>query len=576
MKIIIRLLLIMLTLQGHAQISDFPYQREWATYFHADVFDSQGNAIVMGRTDHAFFNALLPYVSNPENTGVRFIAKLNANQTIGFVTKFGPSQIDNSSDLNHTVLTVDDNGNIYLCGYTKATDGISTIGAYQQNFHSNWSDPYDVYYPEADVTVTMPEYLCSDGFVMKFSPMGEKLWGTYFNGNKEVISLGMSANDDFLYLHGLTTSYLGIATADTYIPEWNDDIPTHQHRLFISKLNTQTGYPIWGTFTGSSNPSGYYAGTNFTVNSNGTVYSHANNQITAVSSSGQFMGNYVAAESSNDVLTMQRDEYGNFYVLGRTQSDAMGTSGTYKPEKTNPFEYFIAKYSEAGNKLWGTYLTGTVPVGSPTLGFYAYRFDIYVGFNTTEDGLATSGAFQLQNNGGLDAVFMKLAGVNGQLRWLSYYGGIGNETIINQIGFDQSENLYISGGGIEAGGILSPAEQIITQNALFATPFAPGSFGYVVKFSHAESLSLQYNTVSGMSLYPNPATSNITLQTKQEISLRATINIFDSIGRKIISTNATNTTFNIIDVSSLSSGIYIITIDDGDFRISKKFVKKEL
>ncbi|MGL1572129.1 T9SS type A sorting domain-containing protein, partial [Vibrio parahaemolyticus] len=62
---------------------------------------------------------------------------------------------------------------------------------------------------------------------------------------------------------------------------------------------------------------------------------------------------------------------------------------------------------------------------------------------------------------------------------------------------------------------------------------------------------------ANISLYPNPATNHITISADEAIS---TINIVDRMGR-MINTVSANGTQSQIDLSNLSSGIYVAKIN---------------
>lgn len=68
-------------------------------------------------------------------------------------------------------------------------------------------------------------------------------------------------------------------------------------------------------------------------------------------------------------------------------------------------------------------------------------------------------------------------------------------------------------------------------------------------------------------IYPNPATDNLYIKTISEIS---NYSIFNSLGQKTVS--AINN--NKIDVSNLSSGVYIIKVETSQGSSTQKFVKK--
>jgi len=92
------------------------------------------------------------------------------------------------------------------------------------------------------------------------------------------------------------------------------------------------------------------------------------------------------------------------------------------------------------------------------------------------------------------------------------------------------------------------------------------SAGHVRVFDLSGLLSIEEFTVSDFSLYPNPASNQITIETQNTIEIKE-ITIYNSLGQRMISSLETN-----INTSQLVSGIYIVNIftDQGIF--SKKLI----
>ncbi len=74
---------------------------------------------------------------------------------------------------------------------------------------------------------------------------------------------------------------------------------------------------------------------------------------------------------------------------------------------------------------------------------------------------------------------------------------------------------------------------------------------------------------SGLSLYPNPVTNLITIDSKNE--LLTSIQIFDISGKQLYASNNLNATSKTVDISYLSRGIYFISINN---QVTKKIIKK--
>ena len=74
-----------------------------------------------------------------------------------------------------------------------------------------------------------------------------------------------------------------------------------------------------------------------------------------------------------------------------------------------------------------------------------------------------------------------------------------------------------------------------------------------------------------LTLSPNPTKDILTISTKTPLNQNTIYSIFDINGRQLISTKLKNQT---IDVSSLSTGNYILRIISGEDVKTQKFIKQ--
>lgn len=82
---------------------------------------------------------------------------------------------------------------------------------------------------------------------------------------------------------------------------------------------------------------------------------------------------------------------------------------------------------------------------------------------------------------------------------------------------------------------------------------------------------LQETTViEGLSLYPNPV-SNGKVYITSKNDLDKEIIIFDVLGKKVLQTTLSSKELN---VSNLTSGVYIIKINEGDASATRKLIVK--
>lgn len=79
---------------------------------------------------------------------------------------------------------------------------------------------------------------------------------------------------------------------------------------------------------------------------------------------------------------------------------------------------------------------------------------------------------------------------------------------------------------------------------------------------------VQESTIEGLNIYPNPTSGDrIYITTKSNDDKQITI--FDVLGKKVLQTVLTSKELNI---SSLSPGVYIIKIEEGDASTTRKLI----
>ena len=90
-----------------------------------------------------------------------------------------------------------------------------------------------------------------------------------------------------------------------------------------------------------------------------------------------------------------------------------------------------------------------------------------------------------------------------------------------------------------------------------------------IGFHNIATASVTDNLFSGIKMYPNPVSGN---KIYFNVSDDVTVEVYNVLGKTVISTEVTNTKNN-IDVSNLSKGIYILKINSGKQFITKKLIK---
>ncbi len=87
-------------------------------------------------------------------------------------------------------------------------------------------------------------------------------------------------------------------------------------------------------------------------------------------------------------------------------------------------------------------------------------------------------------------------------------------------------------------------------------------------------LSVAQNTLTNFALYPNPNKGSFTVQFDSKTNSDITIAVYDLRGRIIMNNKYNNTGLftQSINLDSIQSGIYMVTVQDGDTKVVKKII----
>lgn len=175
--------------------------RKWGTYYGGTAKDAinsldvnNGSIAICGIT-YSSSGISISGAHQPSLSGANynaFLALFDTSGTISWSTYYG----DDSTSANDCI--IDDSGNIFLCGTTKATINISTSNVHQS---SNLG--------------------LSDAYLVKFNISGIRQWGTYYGGSnydgaKQCIKTG-----GHIFVLGNTSSSTNIAFPKYYSPYTN-------------------------------------------------------------------------------------------------------------------------------------------------------------------------------------------------------------------------------------------------------------------------------------------------------------------------------------------------------------------
>jgi hypothetical protein len=388
-----------------------------------------------------------------------FVAKINSTGHKIWASYFGgPSNDDVCSE------TFDNYGNFYLAGYTRSTSNITTTGSFQPTFGGGYID----------------------AFLVKFDSTGIRKWSTYIGGSGYDWGYTTTADEnDNIYIAGRTTSINNIATSGCYqfIPGGNSD-------AFIQKFTT-TGSRIWGTYLGGE---GDDYGFSLTYDSNSYIYLAGHTSSTGGISYGNSYqtyfggGNmdvflakictcgplvwstYYGGNDDDEGWSVTSDYKGYLYVSGVTSSlNGISTPGCYQDTLNRNSDAFLAKFSDYGNRVWGTYFGGDSSDGGLSVVYSSNRIHItgYTFSSDLKSPVVNNDSF----HGSCDA-FIATFDASGKSKWLEYIGGTDYDEALS-ITSDSKNSIYICGYTGSSSGIA-------TSGALQDT-FGGGNFDVFIK-----------------------------------------------------------------------------------------------
>ncbi len=320
---------------------------------------------------------------------------------------------------------IDSNGNLYIVGSFYGTD-ITSLYPFTN------ATSYQQLYGGGDY----------DGFIVKFNPLGNIVWGTYFGGlSDDKINAIDIDNNNNIYIIGSTLSNINIATVGAF-----QENLAGSSDAFISKF-TAAGTLVWST---------YFGGNEFDI------------------------GNKIAFDTQNNI----------YISCDNFNSVNLATTGVFQEMKGSSSS-IIAKFDLGGNRIWATYYG----IGNGIYDIKANLTGLYVTGNTLDcppnnsynTYYGTSNGFKPLPSNCREIYFSKFNTI-GQRVWSTYYGGNQSEgTNKNSIGLN-GDKIYLSG--------ISPNytnQEVTTNNTFQPNSISPSNF--IVQFN--EDSSRNWGTYNG-------------------------------------------------------------------------------
>ena len=308
--------------------------RIWGTYFGGPDVESAGGIhcgsnkiFICGRTQSAS-NIASPGCFQPNLAGSAdaFLASFNSKGIRQWSTYFGGTEGDDFQGIDENF-----NGDLYLTGFSASLSGITTPDAFQENYSGG----------------------VTDGIIIKFDALGNRIWGTYYGGEGHDYLTNSVCLQPFLYVSGNGNSANGISTPGSYqaLLGGNDDgylmkfnvcpIPENSGPISGNNSICVPGTGFIYSIPAIPSASGYH----WSVPQGATIISGNNsNSITVDFSPSAVSGNISvygtnscgSGDSSFIPVTIIPAEIINVSISASNINVCVGTSVTYNATPTNP------------------------------------------------------------------------------------------------------------------------------------------------------------------------------------------------------------------------------------------------
>lgn len=536
----------------------------WSTFVGgSDVDESYGsytdaddNTYVTGYTGSANF---------PVTAGVLQVAK--QGQYDAFLTKLDTTGNEIWSTFYGGIgdeygykVVVDSDNNPYLLGYTNGNDIlVSSSGVFQSSSNGSY-----------------------DAFVVKLDSSGNFIWGTYYGGNGGEFALSADiGNDDNVVIGGYTSS--------TNLPMQN----AHQSLMggaldaFVAKFDS-TGALLWSTYCGGTNSedvhtlhvdgqnnviiAGETYSSDFPASSGAYQVNNAGNLdvfVSKYSSSGvRVFSTYFGGFNAEDANALCSDSDGYIYLAGYTESLDFPVIGSnvYQGIKNGGKDAFVAKFTGAGMPIRSTFFGGGAE-DRFTVARLSSSNALYLGGYTLSSDLPIIGVPYQSTNAGLsDGFYVKLDTALTP-NYSTYIGGSSAE-YLNDLSINSNHLLTFSGFTSSTN---FPVTQNVFQDTLAgqsdAFVFQTDSVFNLITFSIDEMDQEQY-----MEVIPNPFTDQVKL--KFNSNQIADLIVYSIEGKEVYRRSIKGKDVT-MDLSFLTKGVYILSLDDGsESRYVNRIIKK--
>jgi len=459
-------------------------------------------------------------------------------------------------------LAIKNNDGFVIVGSTSSFDFPVTPGAYNEQFIEDM------------------------GYVSSFDENHQLIWSTFIGGEGEdIVNDVVTDSNGNVYVTGQTMTP-GLATPGVFQESFEG-----QGGSFVAKFDSE-GELIWFSYysgpNGSSttsiaiSPDGsqlYVGGAGAPdlpmLNSFQPAFGGGTRDAILLcfnAASGMLnWSTYYGGNGVDEILDMKVAEDGRIFLGGETASNnQIASVSAHQPLFGGVTDHFIASFAPEGDRLWSTYF------GGEGLEYISFALDLtsndilITGQTQSQENIISGNPFESENTISQD-MFINRGGYiarfsqeSGGLIWGTYllaYCAQGYPADISSV----NDSKFVLTGGLG-----SNCSDITTQDAF--QPSSGGMFdiGFFI-FEDATITSTKNPEILPLTIYPNPTRDAVRIEIPGQLFAPMALQVYDLTGRIVLEQGAYQSG-NMLNVSALSPGMYVVTGRQGDQGFSNKLV----
>jgi len=495
-------------------------------------FDSKGNILISGRTLGTAPVTTGSYSQNPiscnpggicVHTGATFIMKIDTNGNLIWCTYF------HCLSQNNTHLTLDKNDNIYYVSKRYKNITLTT-------------SPFQT-------TADTSSIINHQDVITKLNSSGQHVWSTFYTKDISLIK-SIVAGDDGIYVYGdhmestSNSNYFGTpGSYQEYATGAFTGAGGNEKNVFLSKFNFNGGR-VWST---------YFA---------------VDRSMVPHSETLRYFGGLTVINNEPYILT--RHEILPVMTRNPTTKEAFLT----KQVSLSQYDITATKFSSVGKRLWTSFL-----YYGETIEHSFDTNELFVSGNLihnltnftaliTKDGYQTNPARLKPDN-----YHFSFSLDGSKIKYGTFYGFDGADL---GTAFPTKNGYYVIGYSWLNKMATSPfVTSNATLNSFIYDINGKEYWGNYVGYFKRKGLGVNDNVFNNnnFNIYPNPTTDILNIQTKEILPENISAIVYDVTGKRVLNVPLQNSDLNNINVSNLSSGVYILQISGSSIDQTFKFIK---